>query len=149
MEKTDSTLTDQITLDTQAEKICFELTSFGEPDRQKLVNNMFDIYELCVRDNLPSLTETEKLTIFAAYNGKISVDIIYEIQKLHIDVHDAYIYDTLIRKAIDNSDTEIEEFIERIESWSFTQKMAVYHAAKAFWRKGQEWKEIYNGKKYL
>ena len=149
METTDSSLTEQISLSKHAEKICFELSSCGLPERQEIVNDVFALYELCVRDNLPSLTQVEKLTIFAAFNGKISIDIINEIQNLPINVYEAYIYDPSVKIQLDKSDTNIEKFIQRIETWSLTQKIAVHHAAKAFWRKGQEWQEVYNGEKYL
>jgi hypothetical protein len=118
-------------------KLCHELTKQGETNWSGSINAMAEQYKAFVTECLPTLSDNEKTAFYCAYNGYMPhPDLETELNQLHWNISEGYQYDEQIRDVLGTKEQAIE-FIERIQSWSKPEKMAVIYMARAFWRQGQ------------
>jgi hypothetical protein len=118
-------------------KVCNALTIAGDTNYSGSLNSMAQQYKLFVSECLPELTDNEKTAFYCAYNGYMPhPELEVEISQLHWNISEGYQYDEQIRDLLGDEELAIK-FIERIQSWQITEKMAVIYMARAYWRQGQ------------
>jgi hypothetical protein len=116
-------------------ELLHKLTLKGETNWSGSINAMADQYRIFVNDNLPTLSDNEWAALYCTYNGYIPhPDIKQEIASLHWHISEGYQYDEQIRELIGSEENAVR-LIERIKSWTNSQKLAVIFKARAYWRK--------------
>jgi len=119
----------------QTQATLSNLTLVGEVNWSGSINDLATQFELLVGDNTPTLTESEWNVFYCAYNGYMpSQDQEREARLLSWHISEGYQYDEQIRGFIGSDDAAIE-LIERVKSWSLSQKLAVIYKSKSYWRK--------------
>ena len=124
-------------LSQQGAKVSYEMSSHGSPDFEQHISQAFMLYEFMVRDNLPPVSEDEKNVLYMTFSGHLSTNLMSDIHNIAGRVWEEYNWNPQVQDILVN--TDVVEFVERIDSWSLSQKIAMYHAIKAFWKKGQIW----------
>lgn len=118
-------------------KLCHELTKQGDTNWSGAINAMAQQYKILVDECLPKLSNDEKTAFYCAYNGYTPhPELDMEINQLHWNISEGYQYDEQIRDLLGTKEQAVE-FIERIQSWTKPEKLAVIYMARAYWRQGQ------------
>ncbi len=114
-------------------KICHNLTQTGDVVWSSSINDAIQQFSLFVEDNTPDLTFDEWNVFYCIYNGYFAERSVDEVARLHFNVSESYKYDPQVTEFIGSVDDAIN-FIEKVKSWSVSQKLAVIYKAKSFWR---------------
>lgn len=113
------------------------------------INSIIERYSLIVASSLPTLTENERLAIAQSYNGywyDFSQPIEQELKRLTWQIGEAIQYDGNVLELLSydydyesigefRESEELKSFINKVKSWSFAERMAVFHGAISFWAK--------------
>lgn len=98
------------------------------------INTIAKQFMILIEDNTPKLPENVWNAFYCAYNGHFPLpNIIDEAANLHWHISEGYQYDDQIKDFIDN-DENLSELIEKINSWSISEKIAVIFKAQSYWR---------------
>lgn len=98
------------------------------------INAMAERFSLFIEDNTPELTEKEWLAFYSSQNGYMphpNPKVEAELLPWHIS--EGYQYDAQITEFLGSKEAA-SSFIERINSWSTSQRLAVIYKARAYWR---------------
>lgn len=126
-----------VRLSEETASILHKLTISGETNWSGSINAMAEQYKIFAEENLPTLSDKQKLAFYCAYNGYMPhPNISEEIKMLSWNISEGYQYDEQIRDALGSSDNA-SEFINIVNGWSDSQKLAVIFMARSFWRSGQ------------
>lgn len=118
-------------------KLCYELTNQGDTNWSGSLNAIAEQYKKFVTECLPTLSDNEKKAFYYTYNGySAHPQLEMELNQLHWNISEGYQYDEQMQGFLGTKDQAIE-FIERIQSWSKPEKMAVVYMSRAYWRQGQ------------
>jgi hypothetical protein len=118
-------------------RLCHEFTDLGDVNWSGSLNSIAAYLKLMLDENMPVLSESEKLAFVAALNGHMpNPNLETELELLPCSISEGYKCDGDITAIIDDSDTDVSEFVARIESWSKSQRLAAIYMARAFWRAG-------------
>lgn len=110
-----------------------QLTETGEVNWSGSINALAERYAMFVDDNLPELSEREWYAFYCAYNGRMSHhDIKAEVKMMHFGISESWEHDELVHESL--TEAEMFELVAKIKSWSLSQKLAVYHKVRAYWR---------------
>lgn len=117
------------------------------------INSIIERYSLIVSSSLPELTKHEELAIAQSYNGywyDFNQPIEEELKRLHWQIDQAIQYDGNVLELLSydydykyksleefRKSEELKDFISKVKSWSFAERMAVFHGAISFWAKAK------------
>jgi urocanate hydratase len=117
--------------------VCANLSPSGETNWSGSLNNLAEQYNLLIADNTPDLTEDEWNAFYCTYNGYMPHPSAKEEAKvLSWHISEGYQYDEQVRQFL-GDEAQAIELIERVKSWSISQRLAVIYKAKMFWSKGK------------
>lgn len=117
-------------------KLLHELTITGETNWSGSINQMAEQYKTLISDNMPELSKNEKTALYCSYNGYMPhPDIQQEIDLLPWHIDQSYQYDTQVTDLLGTKE-EALKFINKIKSWSKSQKLSAIYMARAYWRQG-------------
>ncbi|WP_372771216.1 hypothetical protein [Pseudoalteromonas sp.] len=117
--------------------ILHNLSLSGETNWSGSINAMAEQFELIMVDNLPELTDNEWLSFYCAFNGYMpNPSAEQEARLLPWHISEGYLYDEQIRGFLGSEENAVN-FIDRIKTWSTTERLAVIYKARSYWRKGQ------------
>jgi hypothetical protein len=117
--------------------IIANLSPGSETNWSRSINNMAEQFSLMINDNTPELTENEWNAFYCSQNGYMPhPEVQEEAKMLSWHISEGYQYDEQVRGFIGTEEQAIA-LIERIKSWSLSQRLAVIYKAKAFWCKGK------------
>ena len=113
------------------ETIFNNMTLLGDVNYTVCVNSLAEQYALLIEEAAPPLSDNEWNALSASYNGYIPPDrATEEAEGLAWHVSEGVRYDPDVRQFFLSS-AEANAFIERIESWSISQCLAVIYKTKA------------------
>jgi hypothetical protein len=117
--------------------VCANLSPGSETNWSGSINNMAEQFNLFIADNTPELTENEWNAFYCTYNGYMPHPFAKDEAKiLAWHISEGYQYDEQVRGFL-GEETQALALIERVKSWTISQRLAVIYKAKAFWCKGQ------------
>ena len=98
------------------------------------INAMAQRFTLFIEDNTPELTEKEWLAFYCSQNGYMPhPDPKVEADTLPWHISEGYQYDAQITEFLGSKEAAIN-LIERVKSWSTSQRLAVIYKSRAYWR---------------
>lgn len=120
--------------ETQA--VLANLSQSGQINWSGSINSLAEQYAMFVEDNTPELTDQEWMVFYVSYNGRVPHRAQEEARILPWQISESYQYDSQVTELLGDVDSA-KSFIEKIEKWSASQRLAVIYKAMAFWNKGE------------
>ncbi|MDI5832581.1 hypothetical protein OCF84_21325 (plasmid) [Shewanella xiamenensis] len=117
-------------------EVCKNLSEFsrGVINWSGSLNAMAEQFSLFIDDNTPELSENEWLVFYSSQNGHVPhPDPKVEAELLPWHISEGYNYDAQMTEFLGSKEAAIS-FIDRINSWSTSQRLAVIYKARAYWR---------------
>lgn len=117
--------------------VCNNLTDHtGEINWSGSINALAERFTLLIDDNTPELTENEWNVFYSGQNGYMPhPNPKVEADTLPWHISEGYQYDEQIREFLGSEEAALD-LIERVKSWSTSERLAVIYKSRAFWRKG-------------
>lgn len=117
-------------------KTLHELTLSGSVNWSGSINDLSARYNILIADNMPELSVNERNAFYCVFNGYMpNPDLQTELNMLHWHISEGYQYDAQVSEYLGSEQSALD-LIERIKSWSDSEKLAVIHMARAYWRQG-------------
>ncbi|QIR16664.1 hypothetical protein [Shewanella aestuarii] len=127
-----------VRLSDEAERLCYLLSPYGEPNYSGSLNALAHRYNLLIENVMPELSEQEALVFASLYNGHMLNDNIkLEAQSIEWQLAEGFKYDATIGELIENADTTLEKLHSKVASWSIAERIAVIDMTQRFWSKGR------------
>ena len=118
--------------------LCGLLTKGGDVNFSGSINTIAARYNALIRENMPELTDDETLAYVCAHNGyAMSDDIVLEARRLPWTMSEAYQYDSQVT-ALVGDEAGKSVFLERLNGFSISQRIAILDMTQSYWSKGQK-----------
>lgn len=116
--------------------VCNNLTDHaGDINWSGSINALAERFTLLIEDNTPELTDNEWNAFYCGQNGYMPhPDAKTEADLLSWHISEGYQYDSQVRDFLGTDEAALN-LIERVKSWSTSQRLAVIYKARAYWRK--------------
>lgn len=125
-------------LSDEAQSLCEHL-SHGKVNWSGSLNSMASRYEFLISENMPNLTDIEKNIFAVAFNGRLlNDDIRMEIVALPWTISEACEYDEQIPEFFEEGEINYDEFMEKVNNFSPSERLAIIDMTQRFWNKGQK-----------
>lgn len=125
-----------VRLSDQAVEICRKMSLSGGEESINYsgsINSVFAQFAEIIGEHTPELNENEWNAFYCCYNGYMPhPDIKEEARLLAWHISEGYQYDAQVTEFLGDPESAMA-LIERVKSWSMSERLAVIYKAKSFW----------------